>query len=129
MTYTEDEIKSFKVWGEFHNYPKCCIDWFCSVHYTERPDDYNSGAAYGTGYLPCPECSCKCNTEDDLYNILGRDIKLNQSTKPSEVYEETLEDMLSNKYKSIASKHNLDYTDYLEWVNTKCNEFKLEGVN
>ena len=116
MKYSDEEVKNFRVWGEFLKYPQCCVEWFCTEHYTERPKDSDYGVADGTGFLPCPDCRSKCNTEQGLYNLLGRDIKSNQAYDIREMYKGTLGDMMSPRYKTIANKYDFDYTEYLNEI-------------
>jgi hypothetical protein len=113
MEYSTDEKKSFRVWGEFLGYPKCCVDWFVNIHYTEREEGYmDTCHAKGSGFIPCPICNEKCHDKQSVVALVGRDV-FEGKTNYLGMLKKTLNDVKSYKYKSIASKHNYDYTEYL----------------
>lgn len=110
----DGDNKLYKVWGKFHGYPQCCVDWFVKVPHYDRPKDYCSGAADGSGFLPCPECSSKCETLEGLIKLLGR----NPHTGASylETWREALKDVKTSKFDTIANEFEFNYTHYLEWL-------------
>lgn len=111
-----DNKKLWRVWGEYHKYPECCVDWFVSGGTAFNNRDHPS---IGTGFVPCPKCqqTTKHMSRKEFFEWLGRDEEDFKAVTGSEMLEETLNVVLYDKeWKRIAEKHKFDYIEYLEWL-------------
>lgn len=113
-----EETKHDYVWGTFHKYPKCCIEYFTKVHYSDRPVGYMTGhPADGSGYIPCPECYKKMRTVEDIVLHLGSDPHEDcGECTYIEYTKSVLQQLNTRRYKTIAKQFEYDYTEYQGWL-------------
>lgn len=54
---TEERRKLFQSNGNDCGFPQCCIDFFCTVHPSDRPEGYSfyNGKFNSSGFIACPD--------------------------------------------------------------------------
>lgn len=106
----------WQVWGEFYNYPKCCVKAFIG----EGSARDRQGVWRGSGFVPCIECANKLDGKDKEYfiNWLGRN-PFNRVDIGN-----TIREVKSAEWLCIANKHNYDIDYYINQLNNWKGEIK-----
>lgn len=70
----EEKSPLWRKHGNNFGYPQCCIDFFCAVPYCGSLTQSVDHWAYGTGYVPCPQCSKL--PREQLIDIINKNRKI-----------------------------------------------------
>ncbi len=60
--------------GLYFGFPPCCINEFCSLHWSER-NFSETHPSFGTGYVPCFHCRDKITTVNDHHQFVQDNIE------------------------------------------------------
>ena len=60
--------------GAFYGFPPCCINEFCTIHYSKRQLNENH-PAYGTGYVPCNNCKTQISSMQSFRKFIESNIE------------------------------------------------------
>lgn len=99
--------KLWRIWGEYFNYPQCCIDHFCNPEVKGYSQYTENHIARGTGFVPCPKCFHKTKnlSKEELIAWMGRDFFKSGNF---------LVEVTSAKWKKLADKYNFDRNKYIK---------------
>lgn len=102
---TQDNKVLWRVWGEYHQYPECCINAF-----VEGKQSRLSGCWIGSGYMPCGDCAKVLEGKgvDELTHHIGR----NPFTTFS--IHRIISDVTSDKFIALSNKYGYDREHYLD---------------
>lgn len=94
---TQDKIVLWRIWGEFFNYPTCCIEAFVT-RVGGAPSYTKQSPFYCSGFIACPSCHEKTKNMGVFQATawLGRNPFAAVCTKDAES---------SRKWRNIAKKY------------------------
>lgn len=121
-----DYEKLYRVWGEYLNYPQCCIDNFVerAIHNDIGVPFYmRNSPFYLSGYMPCKCCyeETKSMSKEEAFKWLGRD-PFEEYTSAKEHYQSTLDKVNTEKFQIIACNHDFDVVEYGLWLEEMLEE-------
>lgn len=104
------DIALWKTWGEYFNYPSCCVEAFCKEEHVRK------GVFWGSGFCPCTSCYDKVKDlsyEEAVTTLLKHDPKATDNPTVKGHYTQTIRRVNSDNFKRIALEKNLDISTYL----------------
>ncbi|UUW39767.1 hypothetical protein VP14_080 [Vibrio phage VPMCC14] len=123
MTYHE---KLYRVWGQYLNYPQCCIDDFVervAIKGEGLPKYAVDSPFYQSGYVPCKCChnKTKSMTKEQAFKWFGRD-PLEEYIDRKTHLQTTLDKVNTEKFQSIACNYDFDVVEYGLWIEQQLEE-------
>lgn len=110
-----EKIKQWRTWGEFHNYPKCCVESF--VLQSEEPYYMKDSPFYNSSFTPCK--TCHELTKDVDYktanNLLGISVD-NRVLCNDNFIKETIDEVNTKRFLVIAERNNFNVEAYLKYL-------------
>lgn len=107
-----DHDKLWRTWGEFYNYPKCCVDSF--LLQSGAPEYMKDSPFHESGFIPCKTCHELTKSVDykSANKLLG--ISVDNSIKQYKVHiKETIGKVNTKRFLDIAENLNFDVLKYL----------------
>lgn len=106
--------KLWRTWGNFYDYPECCVAAF--IHRDICPDYLTQSPFDGSGFVPCEKCHevTKNLNKREALGWLGRDPFSLRDIK--DIYQETLDDLNTEKFHKVSVEVGYDYTEYKSWL-------------
>lgn len=116
----------WKTWGEYFNYPSCCIKAF--INKESKEYILENSPFYQSGFIPCKHCYGKVvNMSIEQANLsLGINVK-HTTSNAVDLYKTTLKETSTDKFKEIANKNKLDLKGYSNFLTMELE--RLEKVS
>ena len=103
------DIALWKTWGEFLEYPSCCVEAFCKEEHVRK------SIFWGTGFCPCKSCHDKVegmSYEEAVATLLKRDPNEGRTTMKQHLIT-VIKRVNTKRFKRISLIHGLDVESYL----------------
>ena len=115
----------WRTWGIYFNYPKCCVESFCTINKEDRYFGVEGDPFYQSGFVPCKSCYEK--TKNMSQNEAEKELRINIDRKvysARDLFKNTLTTTKGPKFKKIAKDVGLDYNEYIVCLEREYNRLK-----